>query len=71
MEADGQDRQRWAKSAVHLKSFSRPTVVSLSCMVNEMSSGKTLGEREHHLIVAEAIGLTPVVLTRRPPTRAD
>ena len=58
MEADGQDRQRRAKSAVHLlKSFSRPTVVSLSCMVNEMSSGMALGEREPHLIVA--VGLVP------------
>ena len=68
MGADGQDPQRWAKSAVHLKSFSRPTVVSLSCMVNEMSSGKALGERERHLIVAETIGL-PLVWRRRDRSR--
>ena len=36
-------------------------MVSRSCMVNDMSSGKALGERERHLIVAETIGL-PLVL---------
>ena len=45
-----------------LKSFQRPTVVSRSCMVNDMSSGKALGERERHLIVAETIGLPLVLL---------
>ena len=67
MEADGQDPQRWAKSAVLLKSFSRPTVVSLSCMVNAMSSGKALGERERELAGAPShCGRNDILLVAEP-----